>query len=233
MTEYSKVLGLRTDEVHMRLTKGQQGENGIFFIGFFLFFIVLVCYLLSIFFYPEYLNTLLHMGYTNPTVGRIASLSLGIANQMDAWIVIVFSLLLEMIQVFLLYPLFVKSWHKVESLHSKTLQSYFIKAKERITQYQPLLQRYGLFGLMLFVLTPLAMTGPVVGSFAGFVIGFSHKKTLITIFVATTVSMALWYSLILHFEEQLVRYSDIFLKGTITIVVMIALWYIVKRVLVK
>jgi uncharacterized membrane protein len=190
-------------------------------------------YLVSALYYPAYLTTLLNMTLTNPTLGRLASLSIGVAQQMDALVTITFSLLLEMIQVFLLYPLFVKSWHKVESLKFTTLQRYFTKAKESIARYQPLLHKYGMLGLIFFVLIPLAMTGPVVGSFAGFVIGFSHRKTLTTIFIATFASMAVWYYLITYFEEQLVRYSDLFMKGVFILIAILALWYVVKRLIIK
>jgi uncharacterized membrane protein len=211
----------------------KESEDKIFLIGVLLLTLLLLIYLVSMVFYTAYVTTLLNMTLTNATLGRMASLSLGIAKEIESLPLILFTLLLEMIQVFLLYPLFVKSWYKVSSLKSQVLQNYFTKAKISIEKYQPLLHRYGILGLLFFVLTPLAMTGPVVGSFAGFIIGFRHRKTLSVIFIATSISMGLWYYLIIHFEEHLVAYSSWVTPLLLLAIGGVAIWYMLKRVWVR
>ena len=86
-----------------------------------------------------------------------------------------------------------------------------------------------IIGLILFVLTPFAMTGPVVGSFVGFLIGLRHRVTLAVVLLSTFIAINIWIYLIKNFEDQLVAYSDMLMTGLLVAIAVLGLWYFIKR----
>ncbi|KYJ86121.1 small multi-drug export protein [Sulfurovum riftiae] len=208
-----------------------EGRILIFGLGLLGLFLLLI--LLSALFSPRSLQTLLSITATNIIFGRMAGLSIGIADQMDPLFLILFNFFIEAIMVLLLYPLFVQSWNKLEIIRYQPLHDFFERSKESAQKYQPYIKKYGIPGLIIFVLSPIAMTGPVVGSFIGYIIGFSHFKTLFTILSATLVAIILWVYLIRHFEELLVTYSNFISIGFLTAAILMGVWYLVKKYILE
>ena len=50
------------------------------------------------------------------------------------------------------------------------------------------INKYGAFGLMVFVMIPLPVTGAYIGTLAAYVLGMSYKKALYAISVGVTIS---------------------------------------------
>jgi uncharacterized membrane protein len=131
--------------------------------------------------------------------------------------------------VLTLYPLFVLSWNKLELISYKPLNAFLERSKVTAGKYEPLIKRYGIIGLILFVLTPFAMTGPVVGSFVGYLIGLSHRMTLLVVLLSTFIAIIIWVYLIKNFEEVLIQYSDMIMSGFFIAAILMLIWYLVKR----
>jgi len=205
-------------------TEGQILILGLLLLGCFLI-LILLCAL----FLPHYLQPLLSLTATNVLFGRGAGLSIGVAAQMDTSVLIALNFLIEAIMVLIIYPLFVLSWNKLELISYKPLDQFLERSKKNADRYKPFIKRYGIIGLILFVLTPFAMTGPVVGSFVGYLIGFKHRVTLLIVLFSTLIAIILWVYLIKNFEEVLVVYSDIIIKGFLIAAMMILLWYLLKK----
>ena len=208
-----------------------EGKILVFGLGMLGGFLLLI--LFSALFFPHSLQTLLSITATNIIFGRMAGLSIGIAGQMDTVLLILFSFFIEAVMVLLLYPLFVQSWNRLEIITYKPLHDFFERSKEAARKYQPYIRKYGIPGLIFFVLTPLAMTGPVIGSFVGYILGFSHFKTLATILGATLIAVSLWVYLIGHFEDLLVTYSHFISISFLTIAVLMGVWYLMKRYILQ
>ena len=113
------------------------------------------------------------------------------------------------------------------------IKPFLAKSKKNAHTYEPLIKRYGVIGLILFVLTPFAMTGPVVGSFVGFLIGFRHEVTLFVVLFSTFIAIIIWVYLIKNFEEVLIAYNDMLMSGFLIAALLMLLWYLIKRVLKK
>jgi uncharacterized membrane protein len=159
----------------------------------------------------------------------MAGLSIGVASQMNTTFLVLFNFFIESIMVLILYPLFVFSWNKLDFVSYPPLNRYLERSKHNAHKYKPLIKRYGVIGLILFVLTPFAMTGPVVGSFVGFLIGFRHRVTLAVVLSSTFIAIIIWIYLIKNFEEELVAYSDMLMIGVFIAVTVLLLWYFVKK----
>ena len=74
------------------------------------------------------------------------------------------------------------------------------------------------------------MTGPVVGSFVGFLIGFRHRVTLSVVLGSTLIAIIIWIYLIKNFEEMLVAYSDMLMIGLFIAAAVLFLWYLLKKI---
>ena len=215
---------LKFNHSFLKHLEGQILLLGFIFLGCY-FILLLLCAL----FYPNYLQELLSITVTNVIFGRMAGLSIGVASQMDSAFLIAFNFFIESIMVLILYPLFVLSWKQLDFVSYPPLNRYLERSKKKAHKYEPLIKRYGVIGLILFVLTPFAMTGPVVGSFVGFLIGFRHRVTLSVVLLSTFVAIILWIYLIKNFEETLVAYSDRLMVGLLIAAAVLFLWYLLKK----
>ncbi len=214
-------------KINHTLLKHKEGQLlllGLLLLGCFLIFLVL-CTL----FFPHYLQQLLSITATNVIFGRMAGLSIGVASQMDTTFLVGLNFFIESVMVLILYPLFVLSWKKLDLVSYAPLRRFLAKSKKNAHTYEPLIKRYGVIGLILFVLTPFAMTGPVVGSFVGFLIGFKHKVTLFVVLFSTFIAIIIWIYLIKNFEKELIAYNDILITGLLIAALGMLLWYYIKK----
>jgi uncharacterized membrane protein len=215
---------LKIDHSFLKHKEGQILLLGLVLLGSY-FIILLLCAI----FYSNYFQELLSITVTNVIFGRMAGLSIGVASQMDSTFLVAFNLFIESIMVLILYPIFVLSWKKLNFVSYPPLNRYLERSKKSAHNYEPLIKRYGVIGLILFVLTPFAMTGPVVGSFVGFLIGFRHRVTLTVVITSTFIAIIIWIYLIKNFEETLVAYSDRLMVGLLIAAVVLFLWYLLKK----
>jgi len=197
---------------------------GLFFLVVFLFLLALSAY-----FHPNEFNVLLSMTASNIIFGRMAGLSIGISSQMDTTLLITFNLFIESIMVLILYPLFVLSWKSLHVVSYAPLSDFLKRSQKSAEKYQPLIKKYGIIGLVFFVLTPFAMTGPVVGSFVGYLMGLSHLTTLIVVLFSTLIAIILWTYFIKNFEATLIVYSDTLITVLSAAAIVFLLWYVIKR----
>ena len=207
----------------------QHKEGQILILGLTLLGCFFILALFCALFHPNYLQQILSITATNIIFGRMAGLSIGIASQMDTTLLIAFNLFIESIMVLIFYPLFVMSWNKLDLISYQPLNHFLERSKKSAHKYEPVIKRYGVLGLIMFVLTPFAMTGPVVGSFVGYLIGFPHYKTLLVVLSSTLIAIIIWVYLIKNFEETLIQYSDILMMGFLVAATIMLVWYLFKK----
>jgi uncharacterized membrane protein len=56
------------------------------------------------------------------------------------------------------------------------------------TKTKTIIKKYGVWGLMVFVMIPLPVTGAYIGTIAAYIFGISYKKSLIAISSGITIS---------------------------------------------
>ena len=56
------------------------------------------------------------------------------------------------------------------------------------TKTKEVIKKYGVWGLMIFVMIPLPVTGAYIGTIAAFIFGISYQKSLIAISTGITIS---------------------------------------------
>lgn len=194
-------------------------EGKIFSFGIF----ILLAYLGGIagmyFFSASAANHLIVMTVTNFLFGRAAGISYGFSVGFDDIVIIVMNILIEFITVLLIYPLFVFSWNS--SLSIRGLHNFFSRAKDVRLRYSSFFEKYGKYGLFLFVWFPFWMTGPVVGAIIGFLIGLKHLHTMLIVISGTSLAIVVWtYFLkeLIAFLEQISVYAPHILLGLIILI---------------
>lgn len=195
------------NELLEKLFKGKEGN--ILLVGLFLTFCLIVFIIGSYQIDANFANKITGIVISNIFVGRVPALSFGYAANLPHLIVISTNILTELILVSYIYPLFVFSFNNI--LKVELLEEFFEKVKTKKQQHKEKFDKYGKFGLFIFVFIPFWMTGPIVGAIIGFLIGMKHYTIIVIVFIATTIAIALWgiflqeiIDLLLNFDPQIV-----------------------------
>lgn len=183
--------------------------------------VIISTYLFS----AEDANNIIVITVTNFLFGRAAGISYGYSVGFDDLVIIVVNIVIELITVLLIYPLFVYSWNKSSKIRG--LEDFFSRVKEMRIKYSDFFEKYGKYGLFIFVWFPFWMTGPVVGSIIGFLIGIRHFHTMLIVITGTSLAIVVWtYFLkeLIALLSELSAYAPYILLGIfITIAVLFRL----------
>ena len=126
----------------------------------------------------------------NLIVGREAGMSFGYASGFDHVHVVPLNILIETVQVLVIYPLFVLSTRQLIKL--RTLQPFITRIHRAAESRGGMMRKFGVIGLFVFVFAPFWMTGPVVGAIIGFLIGLRPWVNLAVVLVATYIAIGVW-----------------------------------------
>jgi uncharacterized membrane protein len=140
--------------------------------------------------YPDSVLTYAVMTGLNLVIGRAAGMSFGYASGLGHAQVIPLNMLVESVQVLVVYPLFALSWRQL--IRAPRLQHYFARMRAAAELRGGAVRKFGIAGLFVFVFAPFWMTGPVVGAIIGFLIGLRPRVNLPVVLVATYVAIGVW-----------------------------------------
>lgn len=154
---------------------------------------------------PADSQVLVGMTATQVMFGRIAGMAFGYSMNLGHWAVIGICVVIESVQVLIMYPLFVFSWrHLVEF---KRLKRFFERTRKVAELHRDKVQRYGIIGLFIFVLFPSWMTGPVVGCVIGFLIGLRLWVNMAAVLGGSCAAILIWAFLLGHLHERAASFS--------------------------
>ena len=165
-------------------------EGRILLIGIAIALIGLVVMGLFAFWSPQTSQMIGAMTFSNIVFGRAVSMSIGYAGGYGHIIVVAVNIWVETVLVLLFYPVFVFSMRKLVVFPS--LKRFLERTHEAAERHREKVRRYGIIGLFIFVWFPFWMTGPVVGSAIGFLLGFPALLTISVVLIGTYIAMAGW-----------------------------------------
>jgi uncharacterized membrane protein len=148
---------------------------------------------------PEKGQKLVGMTATMAIFGRAAGLACGYALELGHPMVIFICMVVETVSVLILYPLFVFSWRHL--LVIKRLKKSFERIRKAAEANQAKIQRYGIIGLFIFVWFPFWMTGAVVGSVIGFLLGMPTWLNMTVVLASTYAAIFSWAFFMHHFHR--------------------------------
>ena len=165
---------------------------------------------------PDHVVSYAAMTGLNLVIGRAAGMSFGYASGLGHARVIPLNVLVETIQVLVVYPLFALSWRQLVQL--PRLEPLFTRLRAAAEFRGGAVRRFGIVGLFVFVFVPFWMTGPVVGAIIGFLIGLRPWVNLAVVLLATYVAIGAWGLLLNELSDWAAavnRYAPFALVGAI------------------
>ena len=139
---------------------------------------------------PESSRMIGAMTFSNIIFGRAVAMSIGYAAGYGHAIVIAVNIWVETVLVLLFYPVFVFSMRKL--VEFPRLKRILERTHEAAERHRDKVRRYGIIGLFTFVWFPFWMTGPVVGSAIGYLLGFTAWLTISVVLAGTYIAMGGW-----------------------------------------
>lgn len=145
------------------------------------------------------------MTVSNITLGRAVAMSIGYAGGYGHALVVAVNMWVETVLVLLFYPVFVFSMRKLVVLPG--LKGYFGRMQAAAERHHEQVRRYGIIGLFTFVWFPFWMTGPVVGSAIGYLLGFPAWLTLLVVLAGTYLAMGAWAYVLFGVQARAAEYA--------------------------
>jgi uncharacterized membrane protein len=150
-------------------------------------------------FFPKLYETIMAVTASHLVIGRVPGITVGYAMNASFYTVVGLNFAIETMLVLFLYPLFILSWNKL--LGIGLLERWVSHARKNAEKYHPLIEKYGMLGLFLFVWFPFWMTGPIIGSFIGYLMGFRHRVTLSIVLSGTLIAISCWGFALQHLQK--------------------------------
>ncbi|PIP41978.1 MAG: hypothetical protein COX19_02160 [Desulfobacterales bacterium CG23_combo_of_CG06-09_8_20_14_all_51_8] len=156
--------------------------------------------------------------------GRAAGVGLCIAFDVNLVLTILYNMFLEVLIVIFTFSIFLFSFNN-SYFRFGFLQKAIRNSARNAIKYEAVISRYGWIGIFAFVMIPLPMTGPVVGSFLAYFLNFSLKKNFITVFSGTFVAIVIWS---FFFEFLSVHITKI--QGVLAVIAIVIGVYFLKHI---
>jgi len=171
----------------LKATLLTSSEGRLLLLGVVLAFIYTFWLGIKLLFSPEQSQLLIGMTATELFFGRAAAMAFGYTLGLGHRTVIPICIIIETILVLIFYPLFVFSWRHL--LVIKRLKNVFERIQKSAETHKDKVQKYGVIGLFAFVWFPFWMTGPVVGSVIGFLLGLRVWLNMTVVLTGTCLAI--------------------------------------------
>ena len=116
-----------------------------------------------------------------------AGIPYGELNGLPNFLVLVIGLTANL----LIFPLFYRAIEFSKKYFSKNefyKKSVIYLSSRARSRTKTMIKKYGVWGLMVFVMIPLPVTGAYTGTIAAYIFRISYKKSLIAISIGVTIS---------------------------------------------
>jgi len=165
-------------------------EGHILLLGIAIALAGLVAMAAVAFWSPQTSEMIGAMSFASLAFGTVVSMSIGYAAGYGHALVIAVNMWMETVVVVLFYPVFVLSVRKLVVFPK--LKRFIERTQAAAERRHDTVRRYGIIGLFIFVGVPFWMTGPVVGSVIGYMLGFPAWLTLSVVIAGSFMTLLIW-----------------------------------------
>ena len=156
--------------------------------------------------------------------GRAAGIGLCIAFDVNIYVTILYNMFLEVLIVCFSFSLFLFSFNN-QYFKINFLQKAIKNSERNARKYEKTISRYGWIGIFIFVMIPLPVTGPVVGSFIAHFLCFSLKKNFMIVFSGTFISIVLWSVFFEFLSDHITN-----IQGVLAVIAIVIMVYFLKHI---
>jgi len=200
-------------------------EGRILLLGIAIALAGLIAMGLVAFWSPETSEMMGAMSFTNLILGTVVAMSIGYTAGYGHSLVIPVNMWVETVVVLLFYPVFVLSMRKL--VEFPRLKRYLERTQAAAERHHDKVRRYGIVGLFIFVWFPFWMTGPVVGSVIGYLLGFPAWLTLSVVLAGTFMTMVGWAYLLFSLYTSAAAFGSwapVLIVGLIILIILAFYW---------
>jgi len=165
------------------------------------------------------------MSFASIVFGRVVSMSIGYAGGYGHALVVLVNIWMETVFVLLFYPVFVFSVQKLVVL--PRLKRFIERTRAAAERHRVKVHRYGIIGLFIFVWFPFWMTGPLVGSAIGYLLGFPAWLTMSVVLAGTYLAIGGWAYVLFGLHTRAVaigHWAPVLIIGLIILLVLAGYW---------
>jgi uncharacterized membrane protein len=157
---------------------------------------------------------------THISGGRALGLSMALKRGFGTWQAIALATLIEGAVVCLFFPVFSLSMKKLIRVHF--LDGTLASVRQSASDQQSWVRRWGVVGLIAFVWFPFFMTGPVVGSVIGFLLGLSAWVVVAIVMFGTVMAVISWTFILREVIEWANEVAGEFIPLLVVLVLVVA-----------
>ncbi|WP_459925273.1 small multi-drug export protein [Desulfatiferula olefinivorans] len=194
----------------------ETAEGRVLIAGFSMAFFLIILVLVFLFIHPDLAKTLSLVFFAHAFGGRAAGVGLCIMAGMGSVWNVMYNLYLEILIVCFTYSLFVFSL--TQHIKFKWAITFTRNLMLKAAKHKDKIERYGWAGLFLFVMIPLPVTGPVVGSIIGYLLKMNIWRNLSAVFLGTFAAIVAWV-ISFEFLEKHLHAIQYFIAAIIIVVV--------------
>lgn len=198
------------------------GRMSVVSVFLFVIFLVIIGYA----FFSDIIlgRTLIGAFAAHALGGRAAGVGLCIAFDVNIFITILYNLFLEVLIVCISFALFLYSFNN-QYFKFRFLQKAIKNSERNARKYEEVISKYGWIGIFLFVMIPLPVTGPVVGSFIAYFLCFSLTRNFLTVFSGTFFAIVLWSVFFDFLSDHMSK-----IQGVFAVIGIVVLVYFLKHI---
>lgn len=174
---------------------------------------------------PELTTTVAAVLGLSLVIGIAAGISYGFAAGLGWLEVVVCNIVVESLQVLVVYPLFLLAWHHL--IDFGRAAPMLDRLREAAQARQSSVRRWGIAGLFVFVFIPFWMTGPVVGAIIGFLLGLHSAVNLAIVLSASALGVVIYATFLEHLNDWASAVHPYAVFGTV--LALVALVWLLRR----
>lgn len=148
--------------------------------------------------------------------GRAAGVGICIMNELSLTVTIVYNFYIEVLIVCFTYSAFVLTLNNYIKIN--WIEALTSSLMEKADKNKELIRKYGWIGIFLFVMFPLPVTGPVVGSAIGYLLRMSVINNLSAAFLGTLAAIIVW-TVGFDFLDHHIKTFQLVLIGIFSVVI--------------
>jgi len=187
--------------------RGSQ-EGRILYLGLALIGALLVVVLFFLVIDPPVARTLVFAFFAHSMGGRAAGIGLCIATDYGRIFTIAYNFYIELALVFVSYASFVLTLKHY--INFKYLSIAVKNAEKKAHKHEKIISRFGWAGLFIFVMVPFPLTGPVLGSFMGYLIKMKMRSIFSAVFSGTLAAIVMWTYFFSYLDKGLHIFKYVF-----------------------
>lgn len=170
--------------------KFKKYDRTLFILGF-LFFISIILFLLILLLTNKiyFLKTIGVIG-ASLAGGRLTAILTGIELKFNNIFIIIILSSINMCWLLLVFPFITFSYHNI--VENKLFNGILKTADKKARSYKSNLSAFGALALPVFIWLPFPMTGSIVGSFIGHLMGIQKNKLLFIVILSMLLGIVTW-----------------------------------------